>query len=135
MTEHQSSGLLSSILCDDGSETLTTSLIRVQQKLLVDVSRYFMYKRNEQKRNLSKSFTFITNLIHLLLRETQMQINLSENVMLRFQWHDELRDDWISVGNVENFFLDLSFIRVVSFTSINKFSYIVRVVSGLSIIA
>lgn len=135
MTEHQSSGLLSSILCDDGSETLTTSLIRVQQKLLVDVSRYFMYKRNEQKRNLSKSFTFITNLIHLLLRETQMQINLSENVMLRFQWHDELRDDWISVGNVENFFLDLSYIRVVSFTSINKFSYIVRVVSGLSIIA
>mgnify|MGYP005985201369 CR=1 FL=1 len=81
-------GLPAFIPRDDGSEASTTSLIRDGKKVGLDVSRYFMYKRNAQTRNLlrsRKSFTFITNLIHLLLPgETQMQLNLSENLMLQF---------------------------------------------------
>lgn len=88
MMEHPSVLPGGSILRDDGTEASTTSPIREGKKVERDVSRYFMYKRNGQTRNLlrsRKSFTFITNLIHLLPEGgTQMQLNLSENLMLQF---------------------------------------------------
>lgn len=74
-----------------------------------------MYKRNAQTRNLlrsSKSFTFITNLIHLLPEGgTQMQLNLSENLMLSFFHREFYRRDLVSpIERYERYTPNITFI-------------------------
>lgn len=67
MSEHPSSP--ASVPRDDGTETLTTSPIRAGKKSRRMSRDARAYKRKAQTGNLSRSgesFTFITNLIHLL---------------------------------------------------------------------